>query len=309
MIYSMKRIAILVFFMVSTTLSFSQTQSEIMERKYNMLVSKVGEAGLGVESVLNTWEKEDSNNLNMLLGKFRYYFNKAQSTQIVAKYEKRYLGLEPVLSLKDSLGRQISYFQEVFYDDELYGQAIKALDKAVSLNPDRLDLRFMKANSLLAYEKGSPDMTLNYLLQLTDEVAARTKDWTFGSEKKDKKFYEDAIQEYCYSLFTVGTSASKDAFMALSLKLNKIFPSNLNFLNNIGSYYLVNSNYKAALKTYSKVLKKEPGNLTAIQNCVLAARKNEDEKSEIKYLQMILKYAPEQEALMAKARIEVLTQN
>ena len=223
MIYSMKRIAILVFFMVSTTLSFSQTQSEIMERRYNMLVSKVGEAGLGVESVLNTWEKEDSNNLNMLLGKFRYYFNKAQSTQIVAKYEKRYLGLEPVLSLKDSLGRQISYFQEVFYDDELYGQAIKALDKAVSLNPDRLDLRFMKANSLLAYEKGSPDMTLNYLLQLTDEVAARTKDWTFGSEKKDKKFYEDAIQEYCYSLFTIGTSASKDAFMALSVKLNKIF--------------------------------------------------------------------------------------
>ena len=302
----MKQIAILIFFLVST-LSLAQTQSEALERRYNMLVSQVGEAGLGVETVLNSWEKEDANNQNMLLGKFKYYFNKAQSTQIVAKYEKRYLGMDPILALKDSLGRQVCYFQEVFYDDELYGQAIKALDKAVLLNPDRLDLKFMKANALLAYEKGSPDITLNYLLQLTDEAAARNKDWDFGKEKRDKKFFEDAIQEYCYSLFSIGTPASKDAFMTLSTKLNKIFPSNLDFLNNIGSYQLVNSDFKGALKTYSKVLKKQPNNMTAIQNCVLASRLMKDVKSEIKYLQMMVKYAPEQEALMAKSRIEVLT--
>ena len=302
----MKQIAILIFFLVST-LSLAQTQSEALERRYNMLVSQVGEAGLGVETVLNSWEKEDANNQNMLLGKFKYYFNKAQSTQIVAKYEKRYLGMDPILALKDSLGRQVCYFQEVFYDDELYGQAIKALDKAVLLNPDRLDLKFMKANALLAYEKGSPDITLNYLLQLTDEAAARNKDWDFGKEKREKKFFEDAIQEYCYSLFSIGTPASKDAFMTLSTKLNKIFPSNFDFLNNIGSYQLVNSDFKGALKTYLKVLKKQPNNMTAIQNCVLASRLMKDVKSEIKYLQMMVKYAPEQEALMAKSRIEVLT--
>ena len=302
----MKQIAILIFFLVST-LSLAQTQSEALERRYNMLVSQVGEAGLGVETVLNSWEKEDANNQNMLLGKFKYYFNKAQSTQIVAKYEKRYLGMDPILALKDSLGRQVCSFQEVFYDDELYGQAIKALDKAVLLNPDRLDLKFMKANALLAYEKGSPDITLNYLLQLTDEAAARNKDWDFGKEKREKKFFEDAIQEYCYSLFSIGTPASKDAFMTLSTKLNKIFPSNFDFLNNIGSYQLVNSDFKGALKTYLKVLKKQPNNMTAIQNCVLASRLMKDVKSEIKYLQMMVKYAPEQEALMAKSRIEVLT--
>jgi tetratricopeptide (TPR) repeat protein len=305
----MKRIALLVFFLVLTTLSFSQTQSEVLERRYNMLVSQVGEAGLGVETLLNAWEKEEADNLNMLIGKFRYYFIKGQSTQVVARQERKYLGMEPILSLKDSLGRQVCYFQEYFYDDELYGQAIKALDRAVSHYPDRLDLRFMKANALLAYEKGSPDMTLDYLLKLTDEAAARTKDWTYGAEKKDKSFFEQAIQEYCYNLFAIGTTASKDAFMTLSVKLNKIFPSNLDFLNNIGSYHLANSDFKDALKIYSKVLKKQSDNLTAIQNCVLASRLKKDVKAEMKYLQMMVKYAPEQEALVAKNRIETLSKN
>ena len=67
-------------------------------------------------------------------------------------------------------------------------------------------------------------------------------------EKKDKSFFEQAIQEYCYNLFAIGTTASKDAFMTLSVKLNKIFPSNLDFLNNIGSYHLVNSDFKDAFK-------------------------------------------------------------
>ena len=78
-------------------------------------------------------------------------------------------------------------------------------------------------------------------------------------------------------------------------------------MNNVGSYYLVSENYKSALKTYSKVLKKCPDELTAIQNCVLAARMMKDTKLEIKYLQMMVKYAPEKDALTAKARLDALT--
>jgi tetratricopeptide (TPR) repeat protein len=101
--------------------------------------------------------------------------------------------------------------------------------------------------------------------------------------------------------------SNKEAFMKLSTKLNKLFPSNNDFLNNIGSYYLVNSDFKSALKIFSKVLKKQPDNLTAIQNSVLASRFMKDSKSEIKYLQMMVKYAPQREALLAKSRMEALT--
>jgi hypothetical protein len=48
--------------------------------------------------------------------------------------------------------------------------------------------------------------------------------------------------------------------------------------------------YKGALKTYGKVLKKEPGNLTALQNCLLAARRMKNTKLIEKYNLQLQKY-------------------
>ncbi len=287
----MKRIYVTIALALVSVLSWAQGQSELLERRYNLLVDKVGLAGIGVETVLDAWGKVDSTNLNMQMGRYRYYLTKAQSTTVVAKPEKRYLGLEPILSLKDSLGKEVNYFQEPVYDDLLYGQAMKSMDKIIALAPDRLDFRFLKANTFISYEKGSPDMTLDYLLRLCDEAAARTKDWTFGQEKKDKAFFADSMQEYCYNLFVIGTPSSREAFVTLSRKLNSLFPENLDFLNNIGSYHLLSEDYKGALKTYGKVLKKDPGNVTALQNSLLAARRMKNTKLIEKYTQQLQKYS------------------
>lgn len=284
-----KRFVVVVLALVSVCV-YAQDQSVVLERRYNLLVEKVGFAGIGVETVLDAWERVDSTNLNMQLGRFRYYLTKGQTISVVAKPEKKYLGLEPVLTLKDSLGKDVYYFQEPFFDDALYGQAMKSLDKVISLAPDRLDFRFMKANTYITYEKGSPDMTLSYLSGLCDEAAARTKDWTFGQEKKGRDFFADAMQEYCYNLFLIGTPSSREAFVTLSRKLNGIFPEYLDFLNNIGSYQLMSQDYKGALKTYGKVLKKDPGNLTALQNCLLAARRMKNAKLIEKYNAQLQKY-------------------
>ena len=284
-----KRFVVVVLALVSVCV-YAQDQSAVLERRYNLLVEKVGFAGIGVETVLDAWERVDSTNLNMQLGRFRYYLTKGQTISVVAKPEKKYLGLEPVLTLKDSLGKDVYYFQEPFFDDALYGQAMKSLDKVISLAPDRLDFRFMKANTYITYEKGSPDMTLSYLSGLCDEAAARTKDWTFGQDKKGRDFFADAMQEYCYNLFLIGTPSSREAFVTLSRKLNGIFPEYLDFLNNIGSYQLMSQDYKGALKTYGKVLKKDPGNLTALQNCLLAARRMKNAKLIEKYNAQLQKY-------------------
>ena len=286
----MKKIFVVVVLALVSVCVYAQDQSAVLERRYNLLVEKVGFAGIGVETVLDAWERVDSTNLNMQLGRFRYYLTKGQTISVVAKPEKKDLGLEPVLTLKDSLGKDVYYFQEPFFDDALYGQAMKSLDKVISLAPDRLDFRFMKANTYITYEKGSPDMTLSYLSGLCDEAAARTKDWTFGQEKKGRDFFADAMQEYCYNLFLIGTPSSREAFVTLSRKLNGIFPEYLDFLNNIGSYQLMSQDYKGALKTYGKVLKKDPGNLTALQNCLLAARRMKNAKLIEKYNAQLQKY-------------------
>ena len=277
------------------------------EQRYDLLVSQFGPAGVGVETVLDNWAKVDSTNAKMLTGRFTYYFTKSQTESIESRPGKKYLGMDPVLTLKDSLGNDVYYYQISVFDDDMYSKAIMAADKAASLWPDRLDFRFMKANAYIAYEKESPDMALAYLLSLADENVRRKSSWEYEGEKVDQAFFQDAMQEYCYSFYAIGTPAAYDAFRTLSEKLTLQFPDNPGFVNNIGSYYLIaKEDYKTAYKYYNKVLKKYPDDYTAIRNCVLAARKQKNVKLEKKYLEMMLKHGSESEKLQAEARLAML---
>ncbi len=302
----MKKLITLVSALLVAAAAFAQTESERYESRYDLLVSKLGPAGVGVETILNNWAAADSTNAKMLLGKFSYYFTKAQNSQVVAKPGKKYLGMEPVLTLKDSLGNDVYYYQDNVFDDELYGQAVKAADKAVAMYPDRIDFRFLKANAYIAYEKDSPDMALAYLQSLVRENSARKTPWQYDGAETDGNFFEDAMQEYCFSFYTIGSPASYEAFRTLSEQLLALYPNNMGFMNNIGSYYLINNEYKTALKYYDKVLKKIPDDYTAMQNGLLAARKLKNVKLEKKYLALIVKHGSEKDKLMARGRLDAL---
>ena len=302
----MRNILVLVALCITTLLN-AQTPSERYEQRYNMLVSQFGPAGVGVETVLDNWAKVDSTNTRLLLARFDLLFAKSQTEAVVMKDKKKYLGMEPVLTFKDSLQRNVYCYQEIFYDDELYGKAIQAIDKAITIWPNRLDFRFVKANALIAYEKESPDMAKNYLKSLIAEAAAKKSDWDYSDTKVGKPFIEEAMQEYCYSFYTIGSDQSRQVFLDLSQMLSETFPDNIEFINNIGSYYLVNEDYKTALKYYAKVLKKNPDDYTAIKNSALSARRMKNSKLETKYLQMLVKYGPESDAQAAKARLEAIS--
>lgn len=275
--------------------------------RYDLLVSKLGPAGVGIETLLDNWAALDSTDVRMLAARFNYYFTKSQYTEVVAKNQKRYLGASPVLTLKDSTGNDVSYFQEIFYNDSLYAMSVRYLDKAIRLRPERLDLRFLKATALTAYEKESPDMALSYLQKLVYENESGMVRWEYPGADLTGSFFADSIQEYCYTFFNIGTPGSYAAFLTLSEKMLSYYPKSTVFLANVGSYYLVAGNdTKTALKYYNKVLKIKPDDYTAIKNCVLIARRMKDTRLEKKYLPMMAKYGSESEKLAAKTRLEAL---
>jgi len=298
---------------IATTLlcicSFAQTPSaEDFLRKYNLLTKQFGADGVGVETVLENWEKAYPEDPDMLVGKFAFYLAKSQKSEVVAMDVDRYLGFAPIFQLKDSTGRMVNYFEKVEYDDELFGESSKAIDKAIDLKPNRLDYRFYKTTALLAYEKDSPDMTLAYLKALIDYNYRNHPQWEYPDVTVDDEFFQTGIQEYCYSFYKLASPAGFEGFKELSEKMLNYNSKNTLFLTNMGSYYMVyKKDNKTALKYYNKVLKIKPDDYPAIKNCVLMARTSKDTKLEKKYLPLLIKYTnDETERQSAQVRLETL---
>ena len=305
----MKRILTLLVALALPLTLLAQTSQEDYLRRYNNLVNRVGIGGVGVETLLDRWAEEYPDDLQQLLARFSFWFTKAQSSKVIQLPQDRYLGREPLVPLTDSLGRKNNYFEDIVYEDESFGLALEALDKAVALNPQRLDLRLLRIDALTAYEKGSPDMALASLKALVDENYKQHPAWTHESlEKVDDEVFKALIQDYCFTFFRLGTDSSAEAFKALSEHCLTYSKDDPLFLDNIGSYWLVSKkDYKKAQKYYNQVLKKHPDDITAIRNCILLARSKKDVKLEKKYLAMMAQYGEsEVDRASAKARLDAL---
>ena len=285
------------------TLAFAQD----FERKYNLLVERVGPCGVGLETLLDNWAKAEPDNDKMLAAKFNFWLTKGQGTEVVTNTQKKYLGMDAVLALKDSTGADVYYFEVLKYDDECFREAIASVDRAISMYPERLDFRFMKANAYISYERESPDMALANLLSLVNDFKAGKEKWTYGGQIADDDFFAAAMQEYCVSFYTLGTAGSYEAFRKLSEVMLGHYPDNPGFMSNMGSYnMLVKKDFKAALKYYNKVLKKHPDDYISIRNSALAARRLGNVKMEKKYLQMLVEHGTESDKIQAQTRLDML---
>lgn len=276
--------------------------------QYDRQVRMVGYSGVGVETILNRWEEAEPDNTAMLEGRFHYFFNKSKSTSVVAKNQAKFLGTEPVVALKDSTGKDVCYFEEDFFVDSLFALSQKAIDRAISLEPSELAWRVDKINALILYEKESPELAGGEIIKMADYHASSHPSWTHYGQPASEDIFIQAVQEYCFTFFRYSTPGSYEEFRRLSEKMNKIYPKNTDFINNLGSYYLVcQDSPKKALKWYGKALKINPSDYTAARNCVLMARRDKNVKQEIKYLPaLIAATADDIERKGYEARLEAL---
>ncbi len=287
-----KKIALAaIAFAIAVTASAQNMTAEQYENRYNIMVKNLGPSGVGIETLVSRWTEAYPEDVKAMIAQFSYYLDKSQSTKLVHKEAATFMGAKPYLTLQDSLGNPVNYFQETFYDDELFGKAQTAIDKAIQAYPDRLDLRFYRITALNGYEKESPDMTKADLKAMINYNFSQKPSWEYPGAEVDAEFFAAAIQEYCVAFFHTGTPTSYAAFKDISESMLQFEPDNYLFLDNLGSYHFVaEGNHKAALKYYNKVLKMKKDDMTAIQNCILIARKTKNAKMEKKYRMMMKQF-------------------
>lgn len=259
----------------------AQTTAEEFQARYDRLVRTLGYAGVGVETLLDRWGEAFPDDAAVPTARFRYYLEKSRRTEIVpVPGARKYLGKAPSLTLKDAEGKDVPYFEEDFFDETYFGEAIKVLDAQIAAQPDELRWRFLKTDALLAYEKESPDLAVIELNRLIDRDASKGTAWTLDGAPAGAEVVQQGVGEMCAGIFAVGSPACYEFFRSISEKMNKRYPANPAFLDNLGSYWLVaRDNEKQAAKYYKKALKLYPEdfaaqrNLRIIENRQAAARK------------------------------------
>ena len=304
----MKKILLI---LAAAALSLSPLRAQTDEEfraQYLRQASAVGLSGMGVDYILGKWEKAFPESPAMLRARFSYMFDKCRMSQMVIKDQSRFLGEAPVVTLKDSLGRDVNYFEEFIYDDALFGAALKYLDRGIEARPDDISFRFDKISALLAYEKESPEMAGGEILALIDLEASSHPAWRDGDAELEREDFASGIQDYCSILYGIASPVSYEMFRGISERMAKLYPGRAEFMCNLGSYWFgAQKNYNKALNCYGKALKIDPDNYAAIKNCVLAARKGGNVKMEKKYLPMLIRVTPsEAERRAAEARLGVL---
>lgn len=263
--------------------------------RYKRLVSVGGYDGVGVETLLNKWEYYDKYNPQMLEAWFNFYLKKSFHTEAVPKKQAKYLGNKPMMTLKDSTGNDVNYFEELIFDDAMFGKAVTYIERAIGAHPNELALRFDYIGALIDYEKESPDLALSKILELISDNNKLPGSWTYEGKVVSQETFADLMQDYCSIFYKKGTAKSYEAFKSISEKMFGQFPGNLEFLNNQGAYWAsVGNNPKKALKVYEKVLKKDPDNKNALTNCVILYRKINDRKKASAYQMRLAKLSVEQ---------------
>ena len=248
------------------------------KQRYERQVRNVGVVGVGVETILDRWEKDCPDDPEMFKSKFDFNYAKSLSSEVVQNPSSRFLGEKPVLTLKDSTGANVYYYQVNVFDDEYFSLALQSIGRAAELRPHELRYRFDKINALIAYEKDSPDMSYSEIKSLVEEYRSdQNASWTLDSEPLTQvkgssvaQEFSQAMGEYCYALYRIGTPLAYDYFLQLSTIMNKLEPNNTVFIDNIGSYWQVaKRNNKKAEKYYKKALKIDPEDYAATSNLKL----------------------------------------
>ena len=275
----MKKIIIVIALVFAAfSVAYAQNAAEFLGR-YNSLVKRVGYSGIGVETLIDKWEQADPSDVNQMVARFNFYFDKCRSAVTRIHPEPEYLGAKPAVTLKDSTGANVYYYTEYEYEKEMYDKAMQTLDEALAAGPERLDLCILKVEALMVYEKGKPVLSQEYLKSLVDGTLSGKMVWKDGERTLSKEDFLNEIQALCCEYFALGTPEACKAMKDVSQRVLKYSPRSVEFIDNLGAYCVkVEKNDKKAMKYYRKSLSIEPEDAVARQNVQLIERRMKSKK-------------------------------
>ncbi len=288
-------------FMVLLTLALvaittlGQSQNMFMQECVKML--QHGEID-SLQILLDEWRKAKPDDPELYVCYFNYFINIARTEMMVISKEKPSSG--PYLEIMDSAGQPAGYITtEIVYDDSLLQKAIQYIDTGISLNPDRLDMRFGKIHVL--GESNRWHEFTEEILKVLDRSAENGNQWLWSNNQPlddAKTVMLESIQTYVFQLMTSQADSSLIFVRQISRKVLEYYPNHVPSMSNIAATYLLEGDKEKlpeAINLLHRAEKISPEDCVVVNNLAYAYRQLGDRKQAAKYYKKVLRYCDDDE--------------
>jgi len=259
----------------------------------------------GQEKLLQTWEKTNSDDPELYVSYFNFYFNKSRSE--ILSLTSRPTSKESIKITKKDDDSTVAYLGSQFsYNKTDFDKAVSYLNKGIEKFPNRLDMRFGKVYAFGQIEDYKT--FTGEIIKTIDYSNVNKNQWLWMENKpvkEPKKFMFDAIQDYVGQLFDADDEASEN-IKPIAETVLKYYPESVENLSNLGVYYLIKKDFDNALIPLLKAEKLAPADFIVLNNIAFCYYNKGDKPNAVKYYELVIKYGPEGAKAQAQEKLAEL---
>ncbi len=234
--------------------------------------------------ILKNWEEKDTIDSDLYIAYYNYYMDKSRET---GKKNTKYYGKPGKI---DSIVNN----NTIISNKKFLDKAIEYVDKAIKINPNRIDYREGKIYHYASLEEW--DNLANEMIKLINYSNHIKNNWISNENKSlenpEKKML-NLISRYQYNLYYFSQNETRNLFK-VSKAVYKYYPyynENIFFLSEC---YRMKNNYRKSIDFLFEAYKLEPTNFLVIRYIAENYEKAGDSKKALEYFKLAIKYSDQQ---------------
>lgn len=279
--------------------------SQSFKEQFSNLVSKNDTTGQ--DQLLKKWEASNGKDPELYVAYFNYFVNK--SKRELVRFDNHPKGESLEIKSNDTTQKEpVGYmYSELQFEPTLLNKGFEYIDKGIKQNPARLDMLFGKVYMLGKIE--DYERFTNEIIKVVDYSNVIKNKWTWSDSKpleNPKQFMLDAMQGYIGQLYNTQDDKLLINMRRIAEEILKFYPDHVESLSNLSITYLIEKEYDKALPPLLKAEKLAPTDPIVLGNIAQAFKLKQDYVNAIKYYELVVKYAGENQKKFATSQIEEL---
>ena len=264
-----------------------------------------------LEVLLPEWEKAEPDNPEMFIAYFNYYLLKGRSSGLTLDTVPPESG--PVIPFSNpDTGETVGYIGgQTSYDKTNTETALKYLNKGLAIAPERLDMHFGQISIL--GQINEYERMAEKIIEVFRVAKKINHKWLWSNNEPmgddAENIMLDSINDYHATLLTAKDTKAKEAEIKVCLAQIKAYPKSIYAYNFLGAAYMQTGEDKKALQAFFDAEKVDPSDVIVLGNIGKWYADHGDTKNAKKYYKKMLKNPDTRVQDFALKRLDALNKN